>query len=86
MCTATETAQRRLQCKQRHQLLMLPEPDLEVDPDSSGDDDDAAAESLVIDAHDGPPIRLVPPGDHRPLGSMLSRVQGTHSAFAAGRP
>ncbi len=86
MQTATEMAKRLLQCEQHHQLLMLQEPDLVVDPDSSGDDDDAADQQLVVDAHNEPPIDLVPPGDHLPLCSTLSQAQGTHSAFAAGRP
>ena len=47
-------------------MLMLMEPDMEVDPDSSNDDDVAAGPS-VVDAHNGPPIVPVPPGDHLPL-------------------
>ena len=67
-------------------MLMLPEPDLEFDSDSSGDNDNMAAEPPVADAHDGPPLVPVPPGDHISLHATAVQLGVTANNLAARTP
>ncbi len=62
---------------------MLPEPDLDFDSDSSGDDDDMAAEPTIADAHDRTPLVPVPPGDHLSLHATAVQLGVTADRLAA---
>ena len=59
---------------------------MEFDSDSSGDDDDIAAEPPVADAHDGPPLVPVPPGDHISLHATAVQLGVTANSLAARTP